>query len=710
MRIILFILIPLFSCSILKAQDSSIVRTHSSVDLLALSMEELLNLTVTSASKQEECIKDIPASIVIFTRDDIKTYNYNSLNDLIAGISGFYSLGSSSYLGGENYGVRGFSSPGSFTNVMILVNGVNQMEDFSNAYFTNKIAIPIQTIDRVEVIRGPMAVMYGSNAFMGVINIITNEVKGNYSKANNFISFTGGSLNTYEPFLRIAGKSHEISYSFNGSVSTSDGMDIPYSDLTSDSNRLTLFGSNFSTRTKEKLQAENKYYNFSGTFKNFQLNLDYSDGKTGVLTAPKADFSNGKGIEITHNNIQAIYTFPISEQLKIESKYTFSTSRIVALPNPIISPSIFISTDVITKAQEYEINTFYNLNKKNRLTVGLYDRYISKLQYFVNGQFFGVLNRISSPNKGLNTIAAFSQLDLTLTQNLQLVAGARIEKTNDYKVNIREMNLTTNQWDSIQSYQTNISIPQFIPRLALLYTMNDHNIVKLMYSQSKKKPSFVELEDHFKSNGTGLDFSEMTAFEINYLNVLKRKAHFNTSVYYNILSDLVIRTVGRVGTRVVESSENKGKASTIGYEVTGTSNPENRMHAKLSVSYQKTFDFTEGRDTIPYAFSPQLLGYLKTYYKIHDRISLGLKARYVSHIFSQWDSSTATRYGDDSPSYFVMDFTARAEIYKGIFTSLYVSNLLDSEVRYGTTQYSGWMTKGMLGYGRRVQLTLGYQF
>lgn len=78
------------------------------------------------------------------------------MEDLFADIPGFYYLGNAFFYGGTNYGVRGFASSGAFTNVMIQVNGVNQMEDFSNGFSTDKINFPINAIDRVEVIIGPL--------------------------------------------------------------------------------------------------------------------------------------------------------------------------------------------------------------------------------------------------------------------------------------------------------------------------------------------------------------------------------------------------------------------------------------------------------------------------------------------------------------------------------------------------------------------------
>lgn len=78
------------------------------------------------------------------------------------------------WFGSVNYGVRGLYSKGNFGNMAILVNGVSQMEDGKRSYPLEKVNVPVQAIDRIEVIQGPISVIYGSSAFLGVINIITN--------------------------------------------------------------------------------------------------------------------------------------------------------------------------------------------------------------------------------------------------------------------------------------------------------------------------------------------------------------------------------------------------------------------------------------------------------------------------------------------------------------------------------------------------------
>lgn len=95
------------------------------IDIFTLSLSHLMTLKVKSPGKKSEKIGDIPSSIIVITRQEIESQNYQALEELLANIPGFYSLGNAFFYGGSNFGVRGFSSPGDFNNVMILVNGIN---------------------------------------------------------------------------------------------------------------------------------------------------------------------------------------------------------------------------------------------------------------------------------------------------------------------------------------------------------------------------------------------------------------------------------------------------------------------------------------------------------------------------------------------------------------------------------------------------------
>ena len=120
-------------------------------------------------------------------------------------------------------GVRGFGRPGDFNSrVLMLVDGhrVNDVV-FDGAALGTDSPVPVDSIDRVEIVRGPGSSIYGSSAFFGVINIITKTG----SRINGAeVSGSAGSFNTYETRFTIGKRlENEVDFSLSGNYYTSAG-------------------------------------------------------------------------------------------------------------------------------------------------------------------------------------------------------------------------------------------------------------------------------------------------------------------------------------------------------------------------------------------------------------------------------------------------------------------------------------------------------
>ena len=168
--------------------------------------------------------------------------------------------------------------------MIVLINGVNQKSvGLSDSYPTEKIAIPVEAIERIEIIRGPMSVIYGSGAFFGAINIITTSEKISKPVTGN-ASVSYGSMNTKKISLLLQGKSNEFSYSFIGGIFVNDGINKAFNKLMTNYTIATLpieeGGWNLKLNSTEKLLKTNrKYFNLSTKYKNFNLNFGIVSSK-----------------------------------------------------------------------------------------------------------------------------------------------------------------------------------------------------------------------------------------------------------------------------------------------------------------------------------------------------------------------------------------------------------------------------------------------
>ena len=131
---------------------------------------------IVGASKYEQKISEAPASVSVITAKDIKRYGYRTLADILKSIRSFYVTYDRNY---NFIGTRGFGPPGDYnTRVLLLVDGHRINDDIYNqASIGTEFILDVDLIDKIEIVRGPSSSIYGTNAFFGVINVITKQAK-----------------------------------------------------------------------------------------------------------------------------------------------------------------------------------------------------------------------------------------------------------------------------------------------------------------------------------------------------------------------------------------------------------------------------------------------------------------------------------------------------------------------------------------------------
>ena len=149
-------------------------------NLKDLSLEELMDVqvrTVYSASKRTQTLAEAPASVTIITADEIRKYGYRTLADILQSVRGFFVTYDRNY---DYLGVRGFGRTGDYNSRVLLMVDGHRINDnvYDSAAIGTEFILDVDLIDRVEIVRGPASALYGSNAFFGVINVITRQRDG----------------------------------------------------------------------------------------------------------------------------------------------------------------------------------------------------------------------------------------------------------------------------------------------------------------------------------------------------------------------------------------------------------------------------------------------------------------------------------------------------------------------------------------------------
>jgi iron complex outermembrane receptor protein len=202
--------------------------------------------SVYGASKYEQKVTDAPSSVCIVTASEIRKYGYRTLADILRSLRGFFTTYDRNY---TYVGIRGFDRPGDYnTRLLLLLDGhrINDMV-YDQAPVGYDFILDLDLVDRVEVIRGPSSSLYGSNAFFGVINVITR--RGRDLKGVE-VSGEAGRFDTFKGRVSYGGKfGSGLETILSGTLFDSRGPDLYFREFddpsTNNGNARKKDGENF---------------------------------------------------------------------------------------------------------------------------------------------------------------------------------------------------------------------------------------------------------------------------------------------------------------------------------------------------------------------------------------------------------------------------------------------------------------------------------
>jgi iron complex outermembrane recepter protein len=148
-------------------------------DLSELSLEELLNLEVTIASKSKQKLSEVPAAVYVLSGEEIRRSGHSSIPEALRMVPGFYV--SHWTTGAWDVTSRGFGPGLSATNaaflnqLLILIDGVVVYSPLFAGTWWPLQDIDLNDVDRIEIVRGPGGILWGSNAVHGVVHVITKK-------------------------------------------------------------------------------------------------------------------------------------------------------------------------------------------------------------------------------------------------------------------------------------------------------------------------------------------------------------------------------------------------------------------------------------------------------------------------------------------------------------------------------------------------------
>jgi iron complex outermembrane recepter protein len=221
------LLLPCWSA----AQNPPPSAVVAAQNLKALSIEELMTIDVTTANRREVPVDDTAAAVSVITRDDIRRSGATTIADALwladgVNVSRFNN-------GTWAITTRGFNQNAA-NKLLVMVDGRTEYSPLFTGVFWNTLDYVLDDIERIEVIRGPGAVLWGANAVNGVVNIITRSARdttGGYAsltagnETNGIAEFRYGATLPGGPAWRVYGKfADRDAQAFSSGASSGDAI------------------------------------------------------------------------------------------------------------------------------------------------------------------------------------------------------------------------------------------------------------------------------------------------------------------------------------------------------------------------------------------------------------------------------------------------------------------------------------------------------
>lgn len=525
----------------------------SDEDLFSTSLEDLLGTTVSTASKYEQTAREAPASVTVVTAEDIRLYGYRTLDEILNSLPGFYVSNDRNY---TYIGVRGFSRPTDYNNrMLLLLNGTTISEAvWGAAPLASDLGLNMDSVEKVEIVRGPGSSLYGTNAMFAVVNVITksgNQVDGTHA-AVEFGSFgtRGGSLNFGREFAT------GLDLAIAGTWQKRDGLDLFYGTFNDPATNNGI---------AENLDWEEVYgMSASASYGDFTAQAWFVERDKGIPTASyETDFNNPRSMSVDDQHMIGLsYERAIGARSQLSAR---TSHQYYFYKGDWFYDGENWPDDADGRSLRAELQLRHDLRPDNRLIGGV------ELQNHYKAEY-----RTRDPDRvayydgrhPYHVVSAYLQDEHQITSDLAATLGLRI---SDYS-----------------TVGTVVS-----PRGALVYHPGVTTSFKLLYGEAFRTPGMYEIEYEdreyggFKGNAD-LESETVRTVELIWDQQLSPTVAASTSLYRSVVHDLVDQVVDPADELI--QHQNLQEVSASGVEVGLRGRFADKLRGSMSYTFQRARD------------------------------------------------------------------------------------------------------------------------
>jgi len=638
------------------------VKTNAEIDNLFGDFGDIESVTI--ATSREQPIQTAPVIASVFTAKDIKNSGARNLAEILNQVPGFY-IGTNYNLFDPIYSVRGFSSAFN-QNLLVMIDDIPQRELLFGDWSYIVGTIPMDAIERVEVIRGPGSALYGSDAFVGAVNIITKKKVPKDTTS----TLSAGSYNTKNGRFITGTKLGEMNLVASLEYFKSDGheplIQVDQQTILDGimSTSASLAPSNAATGRDEigiHINLTNKHSQFG------LRGYKWNNKGLGVGSAASLDpFGNidNQGFEATYK-----YDREVVKNLNISSTFDYTSNR-YALDNiHFFPPGAFgVFTEGVISDGELE-QQFTRL--RFDLSFSGYQRHF--FNFGSGGEFSYIKTRRESRNYSIINGNIIPIGPVQNTANDPILDGFKVSRDLWFMYIQDEWNLHPDwiltygaRYDHYSDYGATIS-----PRAVLVWNMQHNLTTKLLYGRGFRSPTILETKAKnipaIESN-PNLDAEMINTIDLAVDYQARYDLLIRANVFYH-KTDKQIRQQNTGGP--VFRPENVGDQEGQGIELEAWWSITPKAKVFANYAYQKNTDKTTNKDA---GFSPHQKMFSGLQYT-HRNLFFSARALYIG---SRDRVAEDTR--PDADKYAIIDLLIRADLYSNIEASLDVRNIFDRQV------------------------------
>ena len=395
------------------------------LDFEALSRLDLVDLAqvqVTVASKREEQLADAPGVVSVITQREIHALGATNLIDILNRAPGLQAIGSHFYP--HSISIRGQMFAHSNNDVQFLINGRPHRTSWNGGTPERLLlSFPVFAIERIEIIRGPGSVLYGTGAFSGVIDIITRSAE---DLRHGYGALTYGSQDSVglEAASGAVGKSGDVAASVRGFLA--DGWDFTATDEAG------------VTDTAERGQEDFGAL-LTGHRQRFSVNALYTDVELNTILGGPPAWPAGTHTT-RHLFLDVGYSAPVSTAWRVDSHVTYNDFGLS-----------FVDTPPVVQERDSE-DVLFELTLDGALR--------DNLHVLLGGTYEDLRGTISADSRYSSDRASlYAQADYDPAETIKLTFGL--------------------QWNKVEQTASDV-----LPRISLVSRLTSHWGTKLLYGEA----------------------------------------------------------------------------------------------------------------------------------------------------------------------------------------------------------------------------------